>query len=647
MRTGGLIMRTRATVLTILGTVVAAWLVAAGGSVGHAAGDALLSGRITSASGEKMEGVTVSARQLGKTFTTSVFTDAAGEYYFPHLEQGKYKVWAQAVGYDAAILEDLTVASAVHREDLVLKPLQNFELQLRGDEWVASLPEDTAQDRKMKEVFRMNCYGGCHSPSQAFKDRYDEKGWKAIINVMSRINTPGTYSTSEERNVQPVLHYFKDDLAAYLAKVRGPVPYPLKLKPRPRPKGEETLAVFREYDSPVPGFGVPLYNDGSLWQLGPANKTDLKNMGSLRAAVDFDGNPWFTGPGRSYRSFAKIDWKTGKLTSYKVPGEEFGEVDGVGEIFTDAEGIVWTRTDDRLVRVDRSGKMETIKQPDRSTVPPASRLASSSGRKVRVWYDDRQPLTCSNGLCKTPPILLWMYEPSTKQWAVYENPPAPPGVQAFSSVYNVTSGGDSEGNGWWAQFGTDVMVKADGKTGEIVTIKLPGRINPAWDLFTGDDRKIFEMAGGAEPHGRGMPIQHSIRMVGAGPGPTDSAWGVGWFSSELIRVNIHTNKVTVYKPPLTDCGAYQTVVDPQGRVWTICQSADYLWRFDPKTEQFARFDLPLLNVEAHGMGVAPVLIDGKVRVVVPSWTNSKTIIMDVRTRDDIQALKAEAQRASR
>src|SRR5262245_39680319 len=53
----------------------------------------MLTGTITSASGEKMEGVTVSARAPGSTYTTSVFTDAEGEFYFPRMDRGKYKVW--------------------------------------------------------------------------------------------------------------------------------------------------------------------------------------------------------------------------------------------------------------------------------------------------------------------------------------------------------------------------------------------------------------------------------------------------------------------------------------------------------------------------------------------------------------------------
>ncbi len=56
----------------------------------------LLTGTVKSASGEKMGGVTVSAKIEGQTITTSVFTDEEGNYYFPALDAGKYQVWAQA-----------------------------------------------------------------------------------------------------------------------------------------------------------------------------------------------------------------------------------------------------------------------------------------------------------------------------------------------------------------------------------------------------------------------------------------------------------------------------------------------------------------------------------------------------------------------
>lgn len=81
--------------LTIAGLIAVA-LSATTLTPGAAAADALLAGIITSAAGEKMGGVTVSAKAEKSTITTSVFTDESGNYYFPPLPNGKYRVWAQA-----------------------------------------------------------------------------------------------------------------------------------------------------------------------------------------------------------------------------------------------------------------------------------------------------------------------------------------------------------------------------------------------------------------------------------------------------------------------------------------------------------------------------------------------------------------------
>ena len=75
------------------------------------AADHLLSGTIASSTGEKLGGVTVSAKPQGSTITTSVYTDEQGAYYFPPLPAGKYSVWAQALAFETAKGEvDLTAA---------------------------------------------------------------------------------------------------------------------------------------------------------------------------------------------------------------------------------------------------------------------------------------------------------------------------------------------------------------------------------------------------------------------------------------------------------------------------------------------------------------------------------------------------------
>jgi len=154
------------------------------------ADDAILSGTVTSVAGEKLDGVTVSAKPAGGTVTTTVFSDARGDYYFPPLPAGKYRVWAQAVRFATGNAEiDLRAA---RKQAFVLKPMSDFVRQLPGNVMLAALPEDTDQDKRMKTLVRNICTG-CHTASYALQHRFDETGWNAIIQTMKSINVYGMY----------------------------------------------------------------------------------------------------------------------------------------------------------------------------------------------------------------------------------------------------------------------------------------------------------------------------------------------------------------------------------------------------------------------------------------------------------------------
>ena len=149
----------------------------------HAA-DQLLSGAITSPSGQKLEGVTVSAKLEGSTITTSVYTDTAGHYFFPPLPAGKYRVWAQALGFETG--KGSVDLSAARRADFTLQEMTDPERrfrQLPGEMMVAALPEASADDARTKKIFMNNCTG-CHSTSYVLQFRFDEAGWSKIIDLM-------------------------------------------------------------------------------------------------------------------------------------------------------------------------------------------------------------------------------------------------------------------------------------------------------------------------------------------------------------------------------------------------------------------------------------------------------------------------------
>src|ERR1700730_15280007 len=229
---------------------------------------ALLTGPVNSATCEKMGGVTGSAKMEGQTITTSVFTDEEGNYYFPALDAGKYQVWAQADTFETA--RAAVELAATRHQDFSMKPLKDFERQLAGAEVLGSLPEDTPEDRRLKRVFRNNCTS-CHQPNYILQNRFDADGWTAIMNAMRDFTVTGNYN-GEDSAAAPTIEYFKKDLAAYLAKVRGPGPSAMKFNLRPRPKGEAARVVFTEYEVPLdPGSGFDTKyptNNGSDWSLG-------------------------------------------------------------------------------------------------------------------------------------------------------------------------------------------------------------------------------------------------------------------------------------------------------------------------------------------------------------------------------------------
>src|SRR5262249_17866044 len=107
-----------------------------------------LAGSVKSSDGGRVEGAAGSARPSDKTFRKTVYTNKNGEYYFPSLEAGSYKVWAQDIGYEEGIMELKLAAAGKLQQDFSLKPLQDFGKQMSSSEWLASLPVDTPEDRR-------------------------------------------------------------------------------------------------------------------------------------------------------------------------------------------------------------------------------------------------------------------------------------------------------------------------------------------------------------------------------------------------------------------------------------------------------------------------------------------------------------------
>src|ERR1700732_4086876 len=269
------------------------------GAASTASADQLLTGSITSASGQKLEGVQVSAKKEGSTITTSVYTDQNGDYFFPPMADGKYQVWAQALGFHTT--KDGVDLSATKRQDLKLAAITDPEeryRQLPPEMMVAALPDATPEDANIKKIFTNECTG-CHTPGYPLQFKFDEAGWNKIINLMKVVPGSGVYPGANAK-VSQIIEYNRKELSAYLARARGPGETSMKFKDRPRPTGEAARVVWTTYDLPLnPDAGIgtqgvktaDAVNDGSGWSPGVTSK-----LGQMPhdGGMGLDGNIYFT-----------------------------------------------------------------------------------------------------------------------------------------------------------------------------------------------------------------------------------------------------------------------------------------------------------------------------------------------------------------
>ena len=589
------------------------------------AADAVLSGIVKSSSGEILGGVTVSAKAEGATITTTVFSDAAGGYYFPPLPAGKYRVWAQALSFSGAKSEvDL---AAARRQDFVLQPMTDFEQQVRqlpGDLVLAGLPEDTPDDKRLKQIVRNNCTS-CHTPSYPLQHRFDETGWNAIIQTMKSINVYGVYKAGAEPN--PVLDFHQKELAAYLARARGPGQGGFKIMSRPRPSGEAARAVFTEYDVPLnPDQVLPAPdhpNNGSDWSLGTPSR-----VGSLPhdAAADLDGNLWFaaTMPNRTM-SVGRIDAKTGAIKPFKVDAPNGMAAVSHG-LIRDDKGMIWFNAHigrGSLAKIDPKTEKLSV------YIPPTG--MSQIDGPVTLDFDGTGDIWAGtqDGVLR--------FDPTAEKFTEVKSVTPRTAKGGIGTTYGIA--GDRDGNVWWTQMAFDIIAKSDMKTGKSLEWTLPPVVDQI-KLATQADIRFYDNYAPTDI-GTPFPWSQGPRRIGI-----DRTGGVLWVANSwggsLTRVDTSTGDMTfVPLPSPATQQPYEARVDNSHNVWVPMWTTDQIAKYDPATSQWTMFDLPTRGTEVRIVNLLEQ--GGEKKVVFAFPRSSKVAVMNVRSEAELAALRQQAQ----
>jgi virginiamycin B lyase len=587
------------------------------------AADQLLSGAIASATGEKLGGVTVSARLDGSTITTSVYTDESGAYYFPPMAAGKYSVWAQTLGFETTKSEvDL---SAAKRQNLTLTAMTDPERrwrQLPGEVMVAALPEETADDARIKKVFTNQCTG-CHSPGYVLQFRFDEPGWNKIISLMKMVANTGVMPANPKAN--GIIEHSQKELAAYLARARGPGESSVKVAQRARPSGEAARAVWTLYDLPLnPDTGIGTKynnNDGTDWSLGTTSKIgQLPHDGGM----GLDGNLYYTvnNPNK-YVTIGKVDTKTGEVKYLKV-NNTAGTASTAHGLTRDAEGNFWFDINPGrrgLGKLDVKSEKITVYQTPQTMSPLGGAVTMDVDGKGKIWA--------------SAPDGVLQFDPVTEKFTDFKSTLAFKNAKGTNSTYGAA--GDRDGNGWWAQMAFDTIGKADIATGKVTEISLPSLKNEL-DRASPKDREFYE-AFDDRTNGKPLPWSQGPRRMGTDKNG-DVLWVGNSWGATLARIDTKTLETKIIPFPSTTMQPYHIDVDKNHNVWGNLWTSDQIAKYDPASNKWTMFELPVRGTEIRHVSLLER--DGKTQVIVPVYRSSQMGVMTVRSDAEIAALKTQA-----
>jgi len=264
--------------------------------------------------------------------------------------------------------------------------------------------------------------------------------------------------------------------------------------------------------------------------------------------VGSDGNGWFgeRGGGR----LAKFDLATYTFSEFTPPVPSGGSTRmRIGAITKGRGDTLWMLD----AGPNHRWLQYTISTGAFKTFPvPPDLKGLGGGNTIRQHPDGTVWVATGGGNGMT------RLDPATGKFTLYESPA---GIKAGKSVGPYGFAIDPAGSVWFAENGNNGVGRVDPETGKVddFPVPIPGSI----------PRKV------------GVDTQGNI-------------WVALHETGQLLKVDYKTAKMTPYMPPSENPGTYSPCGDlKNGYVWVSLQGVDKLDRFDPKSETWTEFSVPL------------------------------------------------------
>lgn len=219
-----------------------------------------------------------------------------------------------------------------------------------------------------------------------------------------------------------------------------------------------------------------------------------------------------------------------------------------------------------------------------------------------------------------PDGTIWMADiGGTRRWLNFD-----PKTERFSSVLfpadfkGPTSGNfmraDPNGKNVWSTAGTRV-VGLDIATKQYTAYEIPTKNPGAYGTSVAGDGGVWFAEREAHKIGRVDPVTGKFQEFPTGGTDVPRRMGTDWNgdiwvgfheTSKLVKVDHKTGKMTHYEPPTKNSGVYLAVPDARTKmIWVTEQTADKIARFDPATETWTEFSLPIIESDARRIELDP------------------------------------------
>jgi len=484
-------------------------------------------GVVKNAKGFPIEGLMVQLISHQTSIRTTVYTNQQGEYNFPTLEQGDYVLrLARPLEFRPYRRDSVRIDGSTALPDIVVEKISESEYlsptpdilpQLTGAEWLANIP-GTQQE---KDAVVGTCGSSCHSFQMQMRARYSEADWRKIVHRM----TDYSYRILLEPNGRTTFTPEQELVVKWLSRVRGPDATDPPLKPFPRPIGAATRAVVTEYELP--------------WTT--VNIHDV--------AGDAEGNIWFNINRSPF--LGKLDPKTGKVTSYRVPPAPPMKIKVPNHPIKDPPGV---HPGLHWIQVDHKSGL--------------------------VWFSD----TWAQALGRLDPRTGDIQQVNT---GLFGNVALSPDGKF---IYRHDGGAIKK-------YDTATVMK----TGlPVKEYPLPKGTSGTYGNFVSRDGRYF---GGGARRGilwldtqtgeiRDVPVISGAAVNGRGDfDPSGNAWSGGKLGT-LVKYDPKSNVISEYTAPTPHVAFYTARSDDNGEIWAGEMHGGRVARFNPRTQRWIEYVLP-------------------------------------------------------